>query len=135
METPPCIMVIDDEEAIRTLLQRILESKGYKVVTACDAESALAQMKETAPSLLLMDIMMPDMDGLQLLDRIRIDSNVPVIMLTGLGELGTLNHAFDIGADDYITKPFNTPELLARIRAKLRRSGCSCGEAIYNLAG
>jgi len=116
-------MVVDDDQAILILLKRILEPEGYDVALATDGNSALALMKERRPDLVLLDITMPELDGFQVLDLIRQRSNIPVIMLTGRDEVTTLRDALVLGADDYVRKPFSTRELLARIRAKLRRAG------------
>ena len=122
MKKYPCIMAVDDEQTIRTLLERTLESEGYEVISAADGISALAMMEKREPDLVILDINMPGLDGFQVLERIRQHSNVPVIMLTGIGEVTALGSALSLGADDYVRKPFNIRELLARIRAKLRRS-------------
>ncbi len=122
MKKYPCIMAVDDEQAIRTLLERTLESEGYEVISAADGISALAMMEKREPDLVILDINMPGLDGFQVLERIRQHSNVPVITLTGIGEVTALGSALSLGADDYVRKPFNIRELLARIGAKLRRS-------------
>ena len=118
-----CIMVVDDEQAILRLLKRTLEPEGYGVVLADNGRSALTLLEEHWPDLVILDIMMPGLDGFQVLDFIRQRSSVPVIMLTARGEVTTLRDALSLGADDYVRKPFRTQELLARIRAKLRRAG------------
>ena len=118
-----CIMVVDDEQEILRLLKRILESEGYDVALAPNGSSALVLLEEHRPDLVILDIMMPGLNGLQVLDLIRQHSNVPVIMLTGRCEVTTLHDALALGADDYVRKPFGTLELLARIRAKLRCAG------------
>ena len=115
-------MVVDDEQAILRLLNRKLEPEGYGVTLVDNGSSALALMKKHKPDLVILDIMMPGLDGFQVLDRIRQRYSVPVIMLTGRGEVTTLRDALSLGADDYVRKPFHTEELLARIRAKLRRA-------------
>ena len=131
------IMVVDDEQAIRSLLSRILETEGYSVVGAADGGSALALLEEQEPDLAILDIMMPGLNGFQVLDLIRQRSNIPVIMLTGMCEVTTLRDALALGADDYVRKPFGTRELLGRIRAKLRRVGSGMttmsmnGEKLY----
>lgn len=116
-------MVVDDEQEILRLLKRTLESEGYGVVLAADGRSALAHLEEHKPDLVILDIMMPGLDGFQTLDLIRQRSNVPVIMLTARCEVTTVRDTLSLGADDYVRKPFHTRELLARIRAKLRRTG------------
>jgi len=116
-------MAVDDEQTILRLLNRTLEPEGYGVIVADNGRSALNLLEERTPDLVILDIMMPGLDGFQVLDLIRERSNVPVIMLTARGEVTTLRDALVLGADDYVRKPFHTQELLARIRAKLRRAG------------
>ncbi len=122
MKKRPCIMVVDDEQAVLRLLSRTLEPEGYGVVVAADGRSALELLEEHYPDLVILDIMMPGLDGFQVLNLIRQRSNVPVIMLTARCEVTALRDALSLGADDYVRKPFRTQELLARIRAKLRRA-------------
>jgi len=124
MKKRPYVMVVDDEQAILRLLNRTLEPEGYGVILADSGSSALALLEEHTPDLVILDIMMPGgLDGFQVLDLIRRRSNVPIIMLTARCEVTTLRDALSLGADDYVKKPFGTRELLARIRAKLRRAG------------
>ena len=122
MKKHTCIMVVDDEPGVRKLLKHCLEPEGYDVITVPDGNAALALMGKCQPDLIILDIMMPGLDGFQALDIIRQRSNVPVIMLTGRGEVNALRDALALGADDYVRKPFHTRELVARIRAKLRRA-------------
>ena len=122
MDKHPCIMVVDDELAIRVLLERMLEPEGYEVILAADGSSALTMLEKHRPDLVILDISMPGLNGFQVLERIRQCSDVPVIMLTGKSEVTTLGNALSLGADDYVKKPFSTRELLARIKAKLRRA-------------
>ncbi len=117
------IMVIDDDKEMLKLLNRTLELEGFDTVVAADGNSALALLKETAPDLVLLDIMMPGLDGFQTLDLIREQSDTPVIMLTARQEAESLQRALFLGADDYINKPFSARTLVAHIRAKLRRRG------------
>ncbi len=120
------ILVVDDEEHVRKLLQRILEDAGYDVLTAGSGEEALnilSQQKEHSPDLLILDIMMPGLSGLEVLDIVRGRFDIPVIMLTAKQEVTTVRDALVIGADDYVRKPFRTTELVARVKAKLRRAG------------
>jgi len=116
------ILVVDDDEAILAMLKCILELEGYNVITASDGGAGLTLLEEKGADLVLLDIMMPGLDGFQVLDRIRQHSDVPVIMLTAKDEVCTVHYTLEIGADDYVRKPFNTRELLARIEAKLRRA-------------
>lgn len=115
-------MAVDDEEEILRLLRRVLEEAGYEFVGTTSADSAIPLLCQKQPALVILDIMMPGLDGFQVLDLIRQKSDVPVIMLTGKGEVTALRDAIEIGADDYISKPFYPKELVARVRAKLRRS-------------
>jgi DNA-binding response OmpR family regulator len=117
------ILVVDDDEYVTKLLQRILIEAVYDVVTAISGKEALDKLTGASIDLVLLDIKMPGLDGFQTLAMIRKQSNIPVIMVTGIAEVTSVNEAFNLGADDYITKPFRTGELLARINAKLRRAG------------
>ena len=122
MRNRPVIMAVDDEREILRLLNRTLKPEGYDVVTSVDGISALVLLQQRKPDLVILDIMMPGLDGFQVLDFIRKRSSVPIIMLTGRGEVATLHDALVLGADDYVRKPFYPRELVARIRAKLRRA-------------
>jgi DNA-binding response OmpR family regulator len=120
-ESQATLLVVDDEEYIRHLLQRILEEAGYRVITASNGNEAMVEILSNEISLVLLDIIMPGMDGFQTLEHIRQKSAVPVLMVTGMGSLKMLQTSLALGADDYIKKPFRSAELLARIKAKLRR--------------
>ncbi|MFC1943010.1 response regulator transcription factor [Chloroflexota bacterium] len=123
MKKHPCIMVVDDEQTILGLLNRTLEPEGYDVILADNGRSALDLLEEHSPDLVILDIMMPGLDGFQALNLIRQRSSVPVIMLSGRREETAVRDTLLFGADDYVRKPFHTRELLARVRAKLRRAG------------
>jgi len=116
------IIVVDDEEAVLNLVQRILEEAGYNVFTATNGREALDKISQLDVDLLLLDIMMPGLNGFQVISLLRKQSDIPVIMLTGVGEVTSVRDALNLGADDYVTKPFRPRELVARIEAKLRRS-------------
>lgn len=118
----PFIMVVDDDEEIRKIVSRTLTLEGFDVATANDGISALALMEERKPDLVVLDIVMPGLDGFQVLDHMRKTSDVPVLILTGKCEINSLRQALVAGADDYVKKPFSTRVLVARIRAKLRRA-------------
>ena len=122
MSSKAKIMIVEDNIDESKLIKMALEPEGYGVVLAGDGRSALALLEERRPDLVILDIMMPGLDGFQVLEHIRQRSNVPVIMLTGRCEVTALHDALTIGADDYVRKPFGTRELVARIRAKLRRA-------------
>ena len=125
MKKRTCIMAIDDEVEILRLLKNIFEDEGYDFVGATSGDTAFAQLREHQPDLIILDIMMPGLDGFQVLDLIRRKSSVPVIMLTGKSEVTALRDSVEIGADDYVRKPFYPLELVARVRAKLRRAAQS----------
>lgn len=116
------ILVVDDEPQITRVLKTTLSSQGYGVRTASDGEEALQLMKEWPPDLVITDLRMPNLGGLELCRHIRAKSRVPIIVLSVKGEERTKVEALDGGADDFITKPFGVNELLARVRATLRRS-------------
>ena len=115
------ILVVDDEPQILRVLRRGLEGKGYEVAAAPDAMTALDLMKATQVDMLITDLRMPEMDGIQLCERVRQHSRIPIIVLSVKGEEAIKVQALDAGADDYITKPFGMDELLARVRALTRR--------------
>ena len=123
------ILVVDDERVLVKGIKFNLENEGYQVETAYDGKAAVELAREGSFDLILLDLMMPKIDGLQACMRIREFSNVPVIMLTAKGEDTDKLLGFEYGADDYITKPFNILELKARIRALLRRSGAAGQQA------
>lgn len=116
------ILIVEDEKPMRTALQDALEAEGYRTLTAADGEDGLQRALEEKPDLLLLDIMLPKLDGLAVCAELRRRSNpVPVLMLTAKGQVEDRVEGLDVGADDYLVKPFSTRELLARIRALLRR--------------
>jgi two-component system response regulator ResD len=119
------IVVIDDDHTICELMQLYLEREGYQVFSYNTGEQALKNLPTINPDLVLLDIMLPGMDGIQVCKEIRKQSTVPVIMLTAKGDTTDKIQGLDNGADDYITKPFDTKEINARIRAVLRRMGNS----------
>ena len=119
------ILVVDDEKVLVKGITFNLKNEGYQVETGYDGEEAVELAREGNFDLIILDLMMPKIDGLQACMRIREFSNVPVIMLTAKGEDADKIMGFECGADDYITKPFNILELKARVRALLRRSGAS----------
>ncbi len=116
------VLVVDDEPQITRVLRTVLTSQGYQVRTAAEGESALSSFFEWHPELVITDLFMPHMDGLELCKRIRALSTVPIIVLSVKGEERAKVEALDSGADDYVTKPFGMDELLARVRAALRRA-------------
>src|SRR5258708_4451894 len=116
------ILVVDDEAPITRVLKTTLSSQGYGIRSASDGEEALQLMKDWTPDLVVTDLRMPNMDGLELCRRIRTESRIPIIVLSVKGEDTIKVEALDAGADDYITKPFSINERLARVRAALRRA-------------
>ena len=116
------ILVVDDEASIVTMLAYNLKKEGYDVVTAEDGEVALEKFESEKPDLLLLDIMMPKMDGYEVCRKIREKSNVPIIMLTARADEVDKVVGLEMDADDYVTKPFGNRELIARVKANLRRS-------------
>lgn len=118
---PALVLVIDDEEAIRRFLRRGLESQGYRCLDASTGEEGIAQAATRSPDVVLLDLGLPDLEGLRVAERIREWSSVPIIVLTARGQERDKIQALDGGADDYVTKPFSMPELLARMRVALRR--------------
>lgn len=115
------VLVVDDEKSLRDFIQRNLEIRGYEVQTAANGLEALAIFDQEYIGLVILDVMMPNMDGLEALRKIRKKSTVPVIVLSALGEEKDKVTALNLGADDYLTKPFGVNELLARVRAVQRR--------------
>ncbi len=121
---PYKILVVDDEEDIRDLLQYNLESAGYEVLVSKTGEEALTAIRATKPKCVLLDLMLPGMDGLDVCRKVRLESTIretPIIMLTAKGEEEDIVKGLEIGADDYVTKPFSVKEILARIQVALRR--------------
>ena len=116
------ILLVDDEPAIRELARIYLEQEGYRVETASRGDEALKQVKQHAPALIVLDVMLPGMDGFEVCRQIRRESDVPIIMLTARGEDADKIVGLELGADDYLAKPFNPRELAARVKAILRRS-------------
>jgi two-component system response regulator MprA len=124
------ILVVDDDPEIVSFLKRGLTYEGYTVDTAGDGAEALAKARDAEPDLVILDIMMPGMDGLEVSKRLRQASKLPILMLTAKGTVADRIKGLDSGADDYLVKPFSFDELLARIRALLRRSQPTEGEVL-----
>jgi two-component system KDP operon response regulator KdpE len=122
MNDKPRILVVDDEAQLTRVLRTGLKSRGYDVRTAADGLSAFETFEDWNPNLVITDLAMPNMNGLELCRRLRSKSQVPIIVLSAKGEEKTKIEALDLGADDFVTKPFGIEELLARVRASLRRA-------------
>ncbi len=138
------ILVVDDEPRVVQLVRKVLEAVGYQVIAAASGEPAIEMVALEQPDLVLLDILLPhDLDGYEVCRRIREFSEVPVIMLTAKAQESDVLHGFDVGADDYLTKPFSAKELVARVKAVLRRTQrpeemvtatLTCGELEINFA-
>lgn len=122
MPQEKCILVVDDEPAIQDLIRQNLELRAFKVLIAATGLEALAQFDQSNVVLVVLDIMLPGMNGIEVCKRLRQLSTVPIIMLTALGEEADIIAALEQGADDYLIKPFSMGELVARVRALLRRT-------------
>src|SRR5262245_34774001 len=122
MQRKPIVLVVDDDPRLLRLVRVNLERAGFEVGTATGGAAALEEMAANPPDIAVLDVTMPGMDGFQLTQQIREISNMPIIMLTAMSEQSQKVHGLEIGADDYLTKPFDPDELVARIRALLRRS-------------
>ncbi|MFQ5991473.1 MAG: response regulator transcription factor [Nitrospiraceae bacterium] len=116
------ILVVDDEPQIRRSLQVNLESKGYPVVSVENGDEALQALAQRSPDVIVVDLLLPGMDGIELTRRIRSRSSVPIIFLSAIGDEPKKVEALEVGADDYVTKPFSMEELTARVRSVLRRA-------------
>jgi DNA-binding response OmpR family regulator len=123
------VLVVDDEPMVREILQRYLELEGFEVAVAEDGEAAMASFSQSRPDLVVLDLMLPRIDGLEVLRRMRVDGATPVIMLTARGEETDRVVGLELGADDYVTKPFSPREVIARVRAVLRRTDPSATTA------
>ena len=122
MDKQQTVLIADDEEQIRNILSIYFKKEGFKVVEAADGAEALMQTQSAKPDIIILDIMMPVLDGLEVCKQVRKISDIPIIMLTAKDEDDDRILGLEIGADDYITKPFNTREVVARVNAVLRRS-------------
>jgi two-component system response regulator MprA len=125
------VLVVDDDRAVRDSLRRSLEFNGYSVSLAADGAEALASIANQAPDVLVIDVMMPRLDGIETTRALRAAGNdLPILVLTARDSVGDRVEGLDAGADDYLTKPFSLEELLARLRALLRRAGASSGDEL-----
>lgn len=124
------VLVVDDEVAIRRLLRLYLEREGYVVVEADNGLDGLSLMRQGGVDLALIDVMLPGVDGFELVRRIRSESTVPLILLTARGEETKRVAGLELGADDYVVKPFSVPEVVARVGAQLRRAQGFAGEPL-----
>ena len=122
MDAPPHILVVDDDPVVRGVLRLSLEEQGLVVLEAPDAQQGLQRIRRDRPDLVLLDLNLPDRDGLAVLRDVRRESSVPVIVVTARAAVGDEIRGLDLGADDYVSKPFSLPEVAARIRTVLRRA-------------
>ncbi|MGI6690919.1 MAG: response regulator transcription factor [Christensenellales bacterium] len=125
MDTKPVIMVVDDDQNIGELIRLYLDKEGFQVVSFTRGDEALAAFRTNPPALMLLDIMLPGMDGWQVCRAVRQISKIPIIMISAKDETFDKVLGLELGADDYITKPFDPKELIARVKAVLRRSAAS----------
>ena len=123
------VLVVDDEPIVRDVVVRYLAQAGYRTIEAADGDAALALLAEEEPNIVVLDLMLPGVDGLSLCRRIRARSSLPVIMVTALAEEADRLTGLELGADDYLTKPFSPRELVARVKAVLRRTSDSAPKA------
>ncbi len=122
MSTQPLILVADDEARITKLISVVLSEEGFRVVTATSGKEALKKAEELRPDVVLLDMVMPDLDGLEVMSQLRLRWPVPIILVTGQASTADKATGLDLGADDYIAKPFHPDELVARVRAVMRRA-------------
>ncbi len=116
----PLILIVDDEKSIRSFLRISIDMQGYKCIDACDGSTALMLAVSRNPDIVVLDLGLPDMDGIEVIRKLRTISQIPIIIISARGHEREKVEALDAGADDYLTKPFSVPELLARIRVILR---------------
>ncbi len=131
----PLVLVVEDDTAVRRVLATSLPAHGYRVVEASTAVEALRQVEQYVPDLVLLDLGLPDLDGVEVARRIRAWSRVPIVVVSARGREAQKVEALDAGADDYVTKPFGFPELLARMRAALRRATSAPGPTTVFVSG
>ena len=130
----PLVLLVEDEDATRTALDRHLTARGYRVDEANDVRSALARWEARRPDLIMLDLGLPDRDGTDLIRRVRREAETPILVLSARDAERTKVEALELGADDYVTKPFGTAELLARLHALLRRSAGPASDAVGRMA-
>jgi two-component system KDP operon response regulator KdpE len=128
MTTDPLILLIEDELHIRRFLRAVLTAHRYRLIEAATAAEGLVAAQQQ-PALVILDLGLPDLDGLEVMRRLRTESQIPIVVLSARGQEGDKVAALELGADDYVTKPFNVDELLARLRATLRRAMRPRGES------
>ena len=132
-EPGPLVLLVEDEDATRSALDRHLTARGYRVDSANDVRTAIARWEARRPDLIMLDLGLPDRDGTDLIRRVRREAETPILVLSARDAERTKVEALELGADDYVTKPFGTAELLARLRALLRRSAGPAADAVGRL--
>ncbi|MGR4010346.1 MtrAB system response regulator MtrA [Leucobacter sp. 1207-22] len=125
------ILVVDDDRALSEMLSMVLQGEGFAIEHAYDGTEAVETFRKVRPDLVLLDLMLPGMDGIEVCEVIREDSGVPVIMLTARTDTRDVVRGLEAGADDYVVKPFNPAELVARIKARLREMPATVGERLH----
>ena len=133
-EPGPLVLLVEDEDATRTALDRHLTARGYRVDGANDVRSAVARWEARRPDVIMLDLGLPDRDGTDLIRRVRREAETPILVLSARDAERTKVEALELGADDYVTKPFGTAELLARLRALLRRAAGPAADAVGRFA-
>ena len=129
------VLVVEDDPSIREVTTLGLEQAGFQVTSSGDGREGLVQFRQGSFDLVLLDVMLPSLDGFEVLREIRHDNQTPVVMLTARSDLHDVVVGLELGADDYVTKPFELPELVARIKAVLRRSTAEPGDAVIHADG
>ena len=124
------ILVVDDDRALSEMLGMVLQGEGFETEFAADGPSAVDRFRDTRPDLVLLDLMLPGIDGIEVCTRIRAESGVPIIMLTARSDTGDVVRGLEAGADDYVVKPFNPVELIARVCARLREPQLEANEKL-----
>jgi two-component system KDP operon response regulator KdpE len=122
MDNKPCVLIVEDEHNILSFMRTVLQANGYRVIEACDATQAITMIQSHLPDLMILDLGLPDMDGMNVIRSVRAWSKLPILVVSARDQERDKVMALDLGADDYVTKPFGTPELLARIRTELRHA-------------
>ncbi len=130
VSVPRRILVVDDDPMVATTIQRVLRPEGYQVDVALGGQEAIDRVKERRPDLVVLDVMMPGVDGFEVCRRLRAEDKLPILLLTARGGTADRVRGLDTGADDYLVKPFAYAELLARVRALLRRAAPAVGEVL-----
>jgi len=122
MDNKPCVLIVEDEHNILSFMRTVLQMNGYRVIEASDATQALSMVPSHLPDMMILDLGLPDIDGMNVIKSVRVWSTMPILVVSARDQEGDKVMALDLGADDYVTKPFGTSELLARIRTALRHA-------------